>query len=144
MVLSSRLRTGISPLWMNRKMSREAATRGGQVAVKMSDGSAEACAECYFANPEFLDDNLAPYEWYRALVVAGALEHDLPEEYVRQLRDCPAIVDTDPERTARASDLLNPLISRNRSASMKIKEIETIALVDPGVDGGNSRPRAHG
>ena len=78
------------------------------VTVKMSDGSAEVYAECYFANPEFVDDNLAPYEWYRALVVAGALEHDLPEEYVRQLRDCPAIVDTDPERAARATDLLNP------------------------------------
>ena len=79
-----------------------------QVTVVMSYGAAEVCAECYFANPEFIDDNLTPYEWYKALVVAGALEHDLPEEYVRQLRDCPAIVDTDPERAARATDLLNP------------------------------------
>ncbi len=32
-----------------------------------------------------IDHSLRPYSWYRALVVAGAREHCLPEEYISQL-----------------------------------------------------------
>ena len=32
-----------------------------------------------------IDHSLKPYSWYRALVVAGAIEHRLPEEYISQL-----------------------------------------------------------
>ena len=32
-----------------------------------------------------IDHTLKPYSWYQALVVAGAKEHCLPEEYISQL-----------------------------------------------------------
>ena len=32
-----------------------------------------------------IDHSRRPYSWYRALVVAGAREHRLPEEYISQL-----------------------------------------------------------
>lgn len=43
-----------------------------------------------------IDQSRRPYSWYRALVVAGAREHRLPEEYITQLE----AVDTweDPDR----------------------------------------------
>lgn len=33
-----------------------------------------------------IDHTLKPYSWYRALVVAGAREHCLPEEYISRLK----------------------------------------------------------
>lgn len=44
---------------------------------------------------------LAPYSWYRALVVAGAEEHGLPASYVDGLRAVQSIEDPDPERHAK-------------------------------------------
>ncbi|MET4216960.1 gamma-glutamylcyclotransferase (GGCT)/AIG2-like uncharacterized protein YtfP [Bradyrhizobium sp. LB14.3] len=36
----------------------------------------------YLATPEYIDDTLKPYGWYKDLVLAGAAEHDLPPEYI--------------------------------------------------------------
>ena len=40
-----------------------------------------------------IDHSLKPYSWYRALVVAGAREHSLPEEYISQLKTVAACED---------------------------------------------------
>ena len=56
----------------------------------------------------FIEDNCLPFEWYKALVIAGALEHKLPEEYVRLLREYPSIEDSDQERSDKAIGLLGP------------------------------------
>jgi gamma-glutamylcyclotransferase len=86
--------------------------RGGysrsKVNIEMVNGSREPLVACYFANPKFIDDSLHPFEWYKALVVAGAQEHNLPEEYVQVLREHPDIYDTDKGRTEKALDLLCP------------------------------------
>jgi len=37
----------------------------------------------YLATPDFIDGSLKPYSWYRDHVLAGSVEHALPEEYVR-------------------------------------------------------------
>ena len=47
------------------------------------------------------DDQLRPYDWYRSLVVAGALEHGLPGLYVEWLEAVPAIRDSKPQRITR-------------------------------------------
>lgn len=36
----------------------------------------------YLADGGHVDDALKPYSWYKALVLAGAAEHDLPDDYV--------------------------------------------------------------
>ncbi len=79
-----------------------------QVNIVMLNDSREGLVECYFSNPKFIDDNCLPFDWYKALVIAGALEHDLPEEYVRLLRECPSIEDGDQERSDKAMGLLGP------------------------------------
>jgi gamma-glutamylcyclotransferase (GGCT)/AIG2-like uncharacterized protein YtfP len=90
--------------------------RGGysriKVNIKMLYGSREVPVACYFANPKFIDDSLHPFQWYKALVVAGAHEHNLPEEYVQVLWEHPDIYDTDKERTEIALDLLCPRFSQ--------------------------------
>ena len=41
-----------------------------------------------------------PFTWYRALVVAGAIENGLPQPYVEALQRVPASLDRDPDRHA--------------------------------------------
>lgn len=53
-----------------------------------------------------VDAGLQPFEWYRALVVAGAREHALPAHYVAQLAAVPAWPDPDPARAQRHHALI--------------------------------------
>src|SRR3989339_19857 len=36
-----------------------------------------------------LTDEPVPYEWYKNLVIAGAIEHDLPKDYIAYLKHFP-------------------------------------------------------
>ncbi|MBA4037504.1 MAG: gamma-glutamylcyclotransferase [Bradyrhizobium sp.] len=36
----------------------------------------------YLATPDYIDDSLKPYGWYKDFVLAGASEHGLPPEYI--------------------------------------------------------------
>jgi hypothetical protein len=38
----------------------------------------------YLATPEYIDDSLKPYGWYKDLVLAGGREHGLPPEYIAE------------------------------------------------------------
>ncbi len=55
-------------------------------------------AVTYKAYDNMRDPELLPYEWYRALAVAGAIEHALPERYIHRLQLWPSIPDPDGER----------------------------------------------
>jgi gamma-glutamylcyclotransferase (GGCT)/AIG2-like uncharacterized protein YtfP len=48
-----------------------------------------------------VDDSLLPFTWYRALVIAGAIEHGLPIAYVNGLRAIDARLDPDEHRHAQ-------------------------------------------
>ncbi|PLX80279.1 MAG: gamma-glutamylcyclotransferase [Desulfuromonas sp.] len=48
-----------------------------------------------------LDSALRPFNWYREHVLRGALENDLPVEYVAAIREVPCVDDPDAERTLR-------------------------------------------
>jgi len=63
-----------------------------------ADGGMQA-AWTYYATS--LDAALLPFSWYKALVVAGALEHGLPPAYVRQLQSVAATDDPESERAQR-------------------------------------------
>ncbi|MCP5198533.1 MAG: gamma-glutamylcyclotransferase [Gammaproteobacteria bacterium] len=58
--------------------------------------------ECYvyLAQDGWTDDALAPYDWYRDLVVAGAREHGLPAAYVAAIAAVAARPDPDAARAA--------------------------------------------
>jgi gamma-glutamylcyclotransferase len=53
-------------------------------------------ATIYFAID--IDPYLKPYTWYKAFVVGGAKEHNLPEEYIELLAEADAMEDPDRER----------------------------------------------
>ena len=78
--------------------------RGTQVLIETAGGVLSAFA--YVATPDALDDTLAPFTWYRDLVMAGARESRLPDRYIRTLVDVTAIADPDEERARRHRRLL--------------------------------------
>jgi len=50
-------------------------------------------------------DDLVPYDWYLALVLAGIAEHGLGDDYAGRLQSLGAIPDEEPERVTRQEAL---------------------------------------
>ena len=58
-------------------------------------------AKTYIASANYIDTRLVPYDWYKALVIRGALQHGLPTAYITSLRDVAPIEDPDLNRISR-------------------------------------------
>lgn len=73
-----------------------------QVWVQAEGAALQACLyQALLTDPAAL-----PFAWYRDLVVAGALEHGLPPDYVAGLTAAPTQPDPDLARAARHARLL--------------------------------------
>ncbi|MBD2720001.1 gamma-glutamylcyclotransferase [Synechococcus sp. FACHB-909] len=66
------------------------------VLVEFNTGMLKATA--YVAT--HIDDSILPFTWYKALVIAGAMEHGLPMAYVNGLGAIDAKLDADAQRHA--------------------------------------------
>lgn len=55
----------------------------------------------YIASPEAIDDSLKPYGWYKEFVLAGCVEHALPDDYVAYIRSVEIAEDSNSARDAR-------------------------------------------
>ena len=60
----------------------------------------------YLARSTHIDPDLVPYDWYKALVVAGARFHNFPAEYVAAIEATPSRPDPDPARAQQNEQLL--------------------------------------
>jgi hypothetical protein len=76
----------------------------GERAVNVQTQAGRLSALTYYATS--IDPGMRPYDWYRDLVVAGAREHELPDEYVRMLEKVATVTDSDADRAARNHRLL--------------------------------------
>lgn len=63
----------------------------------------------YVASPHAIDPTLRPYTWYRDLVLAGALEHTLPPDYVDRISAVEAIRDPNSDRDSEERAVLDAL-----------------------------------
>jgi gamma-glutamylcyclotransferase len=70
-------------------------------------------AVMYYATSK--DSSLKPYHWYKALVVAGAVEHGLPFPYVEWLRTIESVQDQDTTRRLEHERLLSAWQRTERS-----------------------------
>lgn len=64
----------------------------------------------YLATPDYIDDSLKPYSWYKDFVLAGGREHSLPPEYIAEYIESVEAVE-DPNKTRdkkRRATLGNP------------------------------------
>lgn len=64
-------------------------------------------AFAYVADAVQQDPRLVPYDWYVALIVAGARARKLPGDWLMALADRPVQADPDPARAALARALLH-------------------------------------
>ncbi len=72
--------------------------------VEVKTGSGLVSAVAYYATA--IDEQLRPYEWYKRYVVEGAIEFDLPENYVKELKAVEAVKDPDREREQKETSWL--------------------------------------
>ncbi len=64
--------------------------------VKNDDTELEVAT--YIANSESIEDNLLPYDWYKAYIVLGALENRFSDEYIIALKNTESKADSKFER----------------------------------------------
>jgi len=76
----------------------------GERAVKIQTESGRLSATSYYATS--ISPGIQPYDWYRDLVIAGALEHQLPTEYVQTIQNVATVRDSDAKRVATNLRLL--------------------------------------
>jgi cation transport regulator ChaC len=62
-------------------------------------------AFAYIATADAIDPALAPYDWYRDLVISGARQNELPEPYVQLIEAVGALTDPKPKRKTRLEAL---------------------------------------
>jgi gamma-glutamylcyclotransferase len=58
-------------------------------------------ASVYVARPGAIDPTLVAFDWYRALVIAGARRHGLPADVLAEIESVPARPDPNPGREQR-------------------------------------------
>ena len=61
----------------------------------------EIDVRAYVAAADYIVEDLIPYNWYHDLVMAGAEQHRLPEEYIDELRRVQAVEDPNPNRQTK-------------------------------------------
>lgn len=72
--------------------------------VKVVTESGEAEHMTYIATRK--ESALRPYRWYKALAIAGAIEHGLPKDYIEWIRTVESVEDPNAERRAKNEALL--------------------------------------
>ena len=76
--------------------------RKDEITVATLEGTLAAMA--YIATKK--DPKRRPYDWYKAFVVQGAAENELPADYIGLIRVVPSQTDSDAARRARNEALL--------------------------------------
>lgn len=60
----------------------------------------------YLAQPDYIQENLAPFDWYHALVLAGAHRHGFPPDYRHRIANITTVTDNDTRRSRHHRRLL--------------------------------------
>jgi gamma-glutamylcyclotransferase (GGCT)/AIG2-like uncharacterized protein YtfP len=86
------------------------------------DGGEQTSAAVYNAAASHIDQALVPYDWYLALVIAGAKQSGLPSDYVENIRSTASRRDGEMRKTRRdAEDLLERL---KLSKALLLKDLQ--------------------
>ena len=72
--------------------------------VEVTTADTTVLAQTYIATQKVC--GVQPYHWYKAIVVAGAVEHNLPAAYIEWLRTCESKADPIAERREKNERLL--------------------------------------
>lgn len=61
----------------------------------------------YIADPTHVQDDLWPYDWYRDMVVLGAIENNISQRYISFLKQFPFTIDPDQRRRMEKYSIIN-------------------------------------
>ncbi len=75
--------------------------RDDAYSVTLTRSDRRFTTSTYLAADDHIATNLYPFCWYRALIIAGAEQHRLPQDYVADLRAQAFQPDPDPHRASR-------------------------------------------
>ncbi len=64
-------------------------------------------AQVYIADEGSVNNNLLPYDWYKEYILTGAIENQLPQEYIQKIQLMDYVVDEDNERRRRHFYVIN-------------------------------------
>ena len=73
--------------------------------IQIDTSHGTVTAYMYTAMPNFVDDSLIPYTWYKDFVLEGAREHNLPEEYIQKITEFTANHDPDLNRERKNREI---------------------------------------
>jgi gamma-glutamylcyclotransferase len=71
------------------------------------EGNNPFIVEAYVANANRINNSLRPLDWYKLFVVRGAIENNLPQDYINFIEQFEADIDENQERRQRNLDILN-------------------------------------
>jgi hypothetical protein len=69
-------------------------------------------ANLYVADGTAVDDTLAPYSWYKEMVLLGARHHAFPQEYIAQIEKVPSKEDPCIKRSKRELAIVEEIKKR--------------------------------
>jgi gamma-glutamylcyclotransferase (GGCT)/AIG2-like uncharacterized protein YtfP len=83
----------------------EGATRNNpgydRVPIRVHTDSGSRDVTTYLAQKERIDESLKPYTWYRDLILCGAEQHGLPEDYRQKIGNNTGIPDPEENRPGK-------------------------------------------
>jgi hypothetical protein len=94
-----------------------------EMSVALDTANGPLKVQTYYATN--IDPTIAPYTWYKALVIAGAKQHGLPDAYISALEQVAAEDDRDVERAkknfalAASASVISPLASKGASDAVR-------------------------
>ena len=72
-----------------------------QTPIQVHTDSGNRDVTTYLAREEKIDESLKPYTWYRDLILCGAEQHGLPEDYRRKIESIVDIPDPEENRPGK-------------------------------------------
>jgi len=80
-----------------------------EIDIHVVTAEGTAAAFTYVAMPDFINDSLRPFSWYKELVLLGASYYDFPSDYIDILDKQPAIPDNDKSRVEENKKLISSM-----------------------------------
>lgn len=80
-----------------------------QVHPLHSSTTAPEFAFTYVAHKENVFEDLVPFHWYKEMVILGAREHQLPDDYIHMLEQMASTHDPNPQRAMKQKRYLDEL-----------------------------------
>jgi hypothetical protein len=66
----------------------------------------------YVADPNYIDESLKPYQWYKEFVACGARHHCMPEPYIERINRIDTQEDNDEYRRSLNIELLDRMLTQ--------------------------------